>query len=120
MDDPQTLRYVRHAFSKEGYTPIVTADPEEVPRLALLDLALPGSDGIELIRDILDTAEVAVVFLSVYGQDETIARAFDRGATDCIVKPFRPTSWRPESGPLYASGCLRNWSSLPNRMRWKT
>ena len=97
--DPQTLRYVRQALSKEGYTPIVTADPEEVPRLmveeephlALLDLVLPGSDGIELMREILDIADVPVIFLSVYGQDETIARAFDRGATDYIVKPFSPT-----------------------------
>ena len=32
-----------------------------------------------------------VVFLSVYGQDEVIARAFDMGATDYVVKPFSPT-----------------------------
>ena len=98
-DDPQALRYVRDALTKAGYAPIVTGNPEEVPRLmeegqphlVLLDLMLPGTDGIELMRDILKTADVPVIFLSVYGQDEVIAKAFDRGAADYIVKPFSPT-----------------------------
>ena len=98
-DDPQTLRYVRDALSTAGYEPIVTADPKEVPRLmeeeeprlVLLDLMLPGSDGIELMRAIRETADVPVIFLSVYGQEEVIARAFDAGAADYIVKPFSPT-----------------------------
>ena len=98
-DDPQALRYVRDALSKAGYTPIVTGDPEEAlrlleeekPRLALLDLMLPGTDGIDLMRDILEMADVPVIFLSAYGRDELIARAFDMGAADYVVKPFSPT-----------------------------
>ena len=98
-DDPQTLRYVRDALTKAGYSPIVTGDPEEVsrlvreeaPQLVLLDLVLPGSDGIELMKEIREIADVPVIFLSVYGQDEVIARAFDLGAADYVVKPFSPT-----------------------------
>ena len=98
-DDPQTLRHVRDVLTKAGYFPIVTGDPPEVarlvkeeqPHLVLLDLMLPGTDGIELMRQILEIANVPVIFLSVYGQDETIARAFDAGATDYVVKPFSPT-----------------------------
>ena len=56
--------------------------------LVLLDLVLPGSDGIELMHDILRIEDVPVIFLSVYGQDETVARAFDMGAADYLVKPF--------------------------------
>ena len=52
---------------------------------------LPGSGGIELMRDILDIADVPVIFLSAYGRDEIIARAFEAGATDYMVKPFSPT-----------------------------
>ena len=74
----QALRYVRDALSKAGYTPIVTGDPEEAlrlveeekPHLALLDLMLPETDGIELMRDILEMADVPVIFLSAYGRDE--------------------------------------------------
>ena len=98
-DDPQALRYVRDALTKAGYAPTVTGDPDDVPRLmaeekphlVLLDLVLPGSDGMELMRDILQTADVPIIFLSVYGQDEVVARALDTGAADYLVKPFSPT-----------------------------
>ena len=98
-DDPQALRYVRDALARAGYAPVVTGDPEDVPRLmeeerpglVLLDLMLPGSDGIELMKAILKKADVPVIFLSVYGQDDVVARAFDLGAADYVVKPFSPT-----------------------------
>ena len=98
-DDPQALRYIRNSLSEAGYVPIVTGDPEDVPRLmeeekphlVLLDLMLPGSDGIELMNRILKTADVPVIFVSVYGQDDVIIRAFDMGAVDYVVKPFSPT-----------------------------
>ena len=98
-DNPQDLRYVRDVLTRAGYAPIATGDPADVPRLmeeekphlALLDLVLPGSDGIELMNDIRKAADVPVIFLSVYGQDETVARALDMGAADYLVKPFSPT-----------------------------
>ena len=98
-DDPQTLRHVRDALAKAGYTPVVTGDHEEVsrlmaeeaPRLVLLDLMLPGSDGMELMKGIREISDVPVIFLSAYGQDEVVARAFDMGAADYVVKPFSPT-----------------------------
>ena len=98
-DDPQTLRYVRDALTKADYTPVVTGDPEDVsrlmaeetPRLVLLDMMLPGSDGMELMKDIREVSDVPVIFLSVNGQEEVVARAFDMGAADYVVKPFSPT-----------------------------
>ena len=98
-DDPQTLRYVRGALTKAGYTPVVTGDPEEVsrlmaeeePRLVLLDLMLPGSDGMELMKEIREVSDVPIIFLSVNGQEEIIAMAFENGADDYVVKPFSPT-----------------------------
>ena len=98
-DDPQTLRYVRDALTQAGYTPVVTGDPEEVsrlmaeetPRLVLLDMMLPGSDGMELMKDIREVSDAPVIFLSVNGQEEVVARAFDMGAADYVVKPFSPT-----------------------------
>ena len=98
-DDPQTLRHVRDALTKAGYVPVVTGDPEEAlslveandPHLVLLDLMLPGTDGIELMKEIREVSDVPVIFLSAYGQEETIARAFENGADDYVVKPFSPT-----------------------------
>ena len=90
---------MRRALSDAGYRPVVTADPEETlslveerhPHLVLLDLMLPGADGMELMRDILSATDVPVVFLSAYGRDEMVARALGEGATDYIVKPFSAT-----------------------------
>jgi PAS domain S-box-containing protein len=98
-DDPQDLRYVREVLAGAGYAPIATGDPaavprllaEEKPHLVLLDLVLGGCDGIELMNDIRRRADVPVVFLSLYGQDDTVARALDMGASDYLVKPFSPT-----------------------------
>ena len=60
---------------RAGYAPIVTGNPQEAtslveandPHLVLLDLMLPGSDGIELMGHILDMADVPVISLSAYG-----------------------------------------------------
>ncbi|MYC29348.1 MAG: response regulator [Chloroflexi bacterium] len=98
-DDAQALRFVRDALTEAGYQVTATGDPQEAlrlmereqPRLVLMDLALPGSDGIELMQDILRIADVPVIFLSGYGQDRVIVRAFEMGADDYIVKPFSPT-----------------------------
>jgi len=98
-DDPQHLRYVRDVLTGAGYAPIITGDPAEVPRLikeakphlALVDLVLPDGDGIQLMNDIRNVADMPVIFLSAYGRDETVARAFEMGATDYVVKPFSPT-----------------------------
>ena len=93
-DDPQTLRHVRDALARAGYEPIVTGDPQEaLSHVEANDphLVLPGTDGIELMGNILDMADVPVIFLSAYGQEEIIARAFEKGADDYVVKPFSPT-----------------------------
>ena len=98
-DDPQALRYIRDTLTQSGYEPIVTGEPEEAvrlmaawrPELVLLDLMLPGTDGIELMKPILQIADVPIIFLSAYGREELIARAFDMGAVDYVVKPFSPT-----------------------------
>ena len=98
-DDPQTLRHVRDILSRDGYATIFATGPDdalhqvesEKPQLALLDLALPGIDGFELMQDILSVADVPVICLSAHGRDQDIERALDLGAADYMVKPFSPT-----------------------------
>ena len=98
-DDPHALRYARDALTDAGYAPIVTGDPDAVkdlieanrPHLVLMDLMLPGPDGIELMQGILQMRDIPVIFLSAYGQDDFVARAFESGAADYVVKPFSPT-----------------------------
>ena len=98
-DDPQTLRYVRQALTQAGYAVAVTGDPAKLsltinaerPHLVLLDLVLPGGDGIGLMSSVPELAHLPVVFISGYGRDETIAQALRAGAADYLVKPFSPT-----------------------------
>ena len=98
-DDPKTLRYVRDILTGAGYAPVVTGTHEDLvqiirtekPALVLLDLMLPGTDGIALMGSVPELGEIPVVFISGYGRDETIARALEAGAADYVVKPFSPT-----------------------------
>ena len=98
-DDPNTLRFARDALSAAGFAPAVASGEgdlgrivrREKPRLVLLDLMLPGADGIELMATLPELADVPVIFISGYGRDETVARALEAGAADYLVKPFSAT-----------------------------
>ena len=98
-DDPQMLRSLRSVLSEAGYTPHVTGDPEAVghlidevrPHLVLLDLRLPGTDGITLLESVPGLSKAPVIFLSASGGEQAVARALEAGGDDYIVKPFSPT-----------------------------
>ena len=98
-DDPYTLRFARDALSAAGFAPAVASGEgdlgrivrREKPRIVLLDLMLPGADGIELMATLPELADVPVIFISGYGRDETVARALEAGAADYLVKPFSAT-----------------------------
>lgn len=98
-DDPQALSYTRGVLEDAGFRAVVVGDPEKVqnliaarqPDLVLMDLLLPGTDGIALMQSIPALSERPVIFLSAYGRDETIAKALEFGAADYVVKPFSPT-----------------------------
>ena len=97
-DDPLALRQARDALAAAGYAPAAATEPANIPRLletrrpalAVLDLVLPGADGVELMRTLPGLADLPVIFLSAYGEGETVARALEAGAADYIVKPFSP------------------------------
>jgi two-component system KDP operon response regulator KdpE len=95
-DDPA----IRDSLSKElraaGYATTTAADGVEgmsafqshVPDLILTDLAMPRSDGFELIAGIRATSRVPIIVLSVRGADPDKVRALDLGADDFVTKPF--------------------------------
>ena len=98
-DDPHALGYVRDALVEAGYDPVLTGDPGEVARLlksshpdvVLLDLVLPGVDGIELMAQTPALADVPVILVLGYDREDAITGVVQAGAADYIVKPFSPT-----------------------------
>ena len=100
-DDPDIREFVTYNLTKEGYHVVTAKDGAEGveavkkhrPVLVLLDVMMPGMDGIEAceaIRNNLDIAGTLIAFLSARGEDYSQVAGFDAGADDYITKPIRP------------------------------
>jgi two-component system KDP operon response regulator KdpE len=98
-DDPAIRDSLVKELRAAGYTTTSAADGAEavttfhshVPDLVLTDLAMPRSDGFQLIGAIRATSAVPIVVLSVRGADADKVRALDLGADDFVTKPFSVT-----------------------------
>src|SRR5881296_2254525 len=82
------------AEARDGEEAIELARSEE-PDLAVLDVKMPGLDGIEAARKILDERPIPIVMLTAYGEQELVARAVEAGVFGYLVKPFRETDLLP-------------------------
>jgi two-component system, OmpR family, response regulator MtrA len=65
---------------------------EKAPDLILLDVMLPGIDGVEVCRLIRAQSMVPIIMLTAKGETEDVVRGLEAGADDYIVKPFRHAS----------------------------
>ena len=100
-DDPDISRLLRHHLESAGYSvrtfpaasSVMTAALKENPSLFLLDVMLPGRDGLDLCRDIRTTrslAGVPVIFLTAKAGEVDRVLGLELGADDYITKPFSP------------------------------
>lgn len=100
-DDSDIREFVTFNLEKEGYHVVTAKDGAEGveavkkhrPDLVLLDVMMPGMDGIEAceaIRSNPDIASTLIAFLSARGEDYSQVAGFDAGADDYITKPIRP------------------------------
>jgi two-component system KDP operon response regulator KdpE len=98
-DDPAIRESLSNELRAAGYT-ILTASngtdgvnvfQSNAPDLVLTDLAMPRSDGFELIAAIRASSRVPLIVLSVRGADPDKVRALDLGADDFVTKPFSVT-----------------------------
>ena len=95
-DESQIRRALRVALRANGYEVEEAESGEEAlealavrpPDLVILDLGLPGLDGIEVCRRLREWSAIPVIVLSAHGDDEAKVRALDEGADDYVTKPF--------------------------------
>jgi two-component system, OmpR family, alkaline phosphatase synthesis response regulator PhoP len=100
-DEEDILELVRYNLVKEGYRVTTVASGEEAlrsarsvqPDIILLDLMLPGVDGLEVCRLLKQdpkTHHVPIIMLSAKGEEADIVTGLELGAADYITKPFSP------------------------------
>ena len=82
------------AEARDGLEAVELARSEQ-PDLAVLDVKMPGLDGIEAARRILDERPIPIVMVTAYEQDELVSRAVEAGVFGYLVKPFREQDLLP-------------------------
>jgi len=98
-DEPDLVELVRHHLQREHYEVITAADGEtalfearrRVPDLVILDLMLPGIDGLEVCRRMRSDARlthIPIVMLTAKGEEADVVIGLAQGADDYVRKPF--------------------------------
>ncbi len=99
VDDEETIReVVRRYLEREGFTvreaedgyAALDAIAESPPDLIVLDLMLPGIDGLTITRNLQDQQRIPIVMLTAKTEVRDRIRGLDLGADDYVTKPFSP------------------------------
>jgi two-component system alkaline phosphatase synthesis response regulator PhoP len=100
-DEEDILELVRFNLAREGYDLICTTSGEETleiarkdhPDLLILDLMLPGIDGLEvakILKNDVKTKDIPIIMLTAKGEEADIVTGLELGADDYVTKPFSP------------------------------
>ncbi len=100
-DDEDILELIRYNLNKEGYSVFSVTTGEEAlslerkekPDMVILDLMLPGIDGLEVCRRLRsgpDKVRVPIIMVTAKGEESDIVTGLELGADDYVVKPFSP------------------------------
>ncbi len=95
-DEVQIQRFLGHALTASGYTVAAAADGKTALKLfaaggfdlAIVDLGLPGIDGLTVIGQIRQTSDLPIIVLSANDAEDRKIEALDMGADDFVGKPF--------------------------------
>ena len=117
-DEADILEVIEYSLSKEGFRVCTALDGEEglglvkkeVPDLVVLDLMLPGIDGIEICRKLKSdsaTRSISIIMVTAKGEESDIVLGLGIGADDYVVKPFSPRELTARVKSVLRRGGLR-------------
>ena len=97
-DDVKTVELVKLHLNRDGYRVLTAYDGVEAlklareshPDLIVLDLMLPGIDGLEICRVLREESDVPIIMLTAMTTDQDRLTGLDLGADDYVTKPFSP------------------------------
>jgi len=100
-DEEDILELVRYNLTREGYNVMCAATGEKglneakskLPDLIILDLMLPGIDGLDVARSLKsdsNTKNIPIIMLTAKGEEADIVTGLELGADDYVSKPFSP------------------------------
>jgi len=100
-DEPDILEFLSYNLKKEGYTVFTALNgkegiaiaKKEIPDMIVLDVMMPGMDGMEVCKELRKTDKVknaVIAFLTARNEDYSQVAGFDSGADDYITKPIKP------------------------------
>ena len=97
-DDPDTVNLVQLYLRRDGYRVLTASEGHEGlklakeagPSLVVLDLMLPGLDGMEICRALRQESDVPIIMLTARVEEEDRLEGLNLGADDYVTKPFSP------------------------------
>jgi len=97
-DDEDILELLRYNLDRGGYSVLCVTSGEgavekvqqSIPDLVLLDLMLPGMDGLEVCKTLKRDYDIPIIFLTARGEENDVVIGLEMGADDYISKPFSP------------------------------
>jgi len=97
-DDAKTVDLVKLYLERDGHSVLTAYDGpsalrafrEQQPHLIVLDVMLPGLNGVEVCRTIRSESDVPIIMLTARTRDEDKLTGLDTGADDYVTKPFSP------------------------------
>ena len=124
VDDDDDIRSsLAKYLRKHGFRVSVAANGEELnqvlstanPDLLVLDIMLPGDDGLTICRRVLETRQLPIIFLTALAEDIDRILGLELGADDYVTKPFNPRELLAR-----IKSVMRRSQMLPNKPRIAT
>jgi len=122
VDDQNGIRVLlMEVFSSEGYVTFQASNGKlaleivksETPDLVLLDMKIPGMDGLEILKHVKAiNKEIKVIMMTAYGELDMIKEATDHGALMHFTKPFDIDEMRVAVNMQLRGGESGNWYAI--------